>query len=137
MIPPTGVLNRHSELPAVRRLFEPGRIAEHVIDEFINNNAFPLVAPGQVIFAWRGKADQVSMLRWIHGSVDRVAFERIPDTSLWLLTMSVQDGGRFEYKLSIRHHDDEHWIIDPLNTETASDPFGEKLGVSHVWIQPA
>ena len=95
------------------------------LQQFHHANEFPLVAPGSVTFVWFGEAEQVSLLRWIHGGVDRIGFKRYADTSLWLLNLDVQDDGRFEYKLGVEHHGNEEWILDPLNSARAGDPFGE------------
>jgi len=119
--------------PAVVDLLGDGVFEETAVDAkllcerigaFIAGNEFPLVARGQATFAWLGVADRVELVRWIHAGVDRVAFERVGRTRLWLLSLAVQDGGRFEYKLSIGRNGEENWVIDPLNDATAEDPFG-------------
>lgn len=92
---------------------------------FLDDQTFPLVSPGEVTFLWVGDAHNVSLLRWIHGGVDRSAFTQVPETPLWLLSMPVTDGGRFEYKLCIHQADNEQWILDPLNNNKAGDPYGE------------
>ena len=53
-------------------------------------------------FAWRGQAEQVHLVRWIHGGGDRLPFVQLAGTDLWLLRLPVEDGGRFEYKLGDR-----------------------------------
>lgn len=93
--------------------------------QFTQENIFPLKESGAVTFAWVGKADNVCLLRWIHGGVDRVSFTRVLDTPLWLLRLPVKDDGRFEYKLAILINGEEHWMLDPLNQAKAGDPFGE------------
>lgn len=116
---------------------ESPRFCEHV-GSFIAGNAFPLVAPGQATFAWLGVADQVELVRWIHAGVDRIAFERVGDTRLWLLALPVEDGGRFEYKLSIARNGEENWTVDPLNDATAEDPFGpNSVCLTHGYTRPA
>lgn len=100
-------------------------INKDVLQQFIVDNEFPLVEPGAITFAWTGHVDSVSLLRWIHGGVDRTEFCRIPDTPLWLLRLPVKDNGRFEYKLGTLNNGHEEWILDPLNRSRAGDPFGE------------
>ncbi|GEO18454.1 alpha/beta hydrolase-fold protein [Microvirga aerophila] len=110
--------------PQVAELLAKGQPAPAAIDAFLANHQFPLVEPGAVTFAWRGAADHVDLLRWIHAG-ERAHFERVSGTDLWLLRLPVTDGGRFEYKLAIGWHGGEEWILDPLNPARARDPFGE------------
>lgn len=99
-------------------------VTEQSLQQFIRDNEFPLVEPGAITFAWTGHADNVSLLRWIHGGVDKLDFTRLPDTPLWLLRLEVNDNGRFEYKLGTIRDGHEEWILDPLNRSRAGDPFG-------------
>ncbi len=110
--------------PALQALLDTG-VTPSRLKAFVDTQTFPLVSTGQVTFVWIGDAQKVSLLRWIHGGVDQSVFTQVPDTPLWLLSMDVTDGGRFEYKLCIHHADNEHWILDPLNKNTAGDPYGE------------
>ena len=118
--------------PAVTAFLDKGRPEPDAIDAFLAAEPFPLTAPGMATFAWRGEAERVELLRWIHAGIDRTPFVRVPETDLWLLTLGVEDGGRFEYKLGIRRDDGEHWILDPLNPARAGDPFGEN-SVCRTW----
>jgi enterochelin esterase-like enzyme len=111
--------------PRVAELLANGQPAPAAIDAFLANHQFPLIEPGAATFAWRGAADHVDILRWIHAGGDRARFERVMGTNLWLLRLPVTDGGRFEYKLAIGRHGGEEWILDPLNPARARDPFGE------------
>lgn len=95
------------------------------IAAFLGEQAFPLAEPGMLTFAWRGEAERVHLVRWIHGGGGRLPFERLGATDLWLLRLPVQDGGRFEYKLAIERDGREELIVDPRNPERAEDPFGE------------
>ncbi len=117
-------LAESSDHPALRKLLGDG-VTPASLKAFIKSQSFPLVSAGQVTFLWVGDALKVSLLRWIHGDVDRSAFSPVPGTPLWLLTMPVTDGGRFEYKLCIQHADNEQWMLDPLNPNKAGDPYGE------------
>ena len=110
--------------PAVKKLLA-SEITDRALQLFIDENQFPLVESGWVTLAWRGQATNVTLLQWIGGGVDRSQFTHIPDTQLWLLRLPVKDEGRFEYKLAVLQGTDEHWILDPLNTAKAGDPFGE------------
>lgn len=102
-----------------------GKMSSHLLQDFTSNTRFPLVESGAVTFVWVGHADGVSLLRWIHGGVDRAEFTRVPDTALWVLRIAVEDEGRFEYKLAVLKNGHEEWMLDPLNPARAGDPFGE------------
>ncbi len=109
---------------AVRQLLARPITPER-LQHFAYSHDFPLAAPGCVTFVWIGDASKVTLLRWIHGGVDRVSFKRVPDTPLWLLSLPVTDGGRFEYKLGVEHNGHEEWELDSLNSSRAGDPYGE------------
>jgi enterochelin esterase family protein len=99
---------------------------------FLAGNDFPLVEPGAVTFAWRGEADRVALLRFIHARAERTPFVRLTGTDLWLLRLPVENGGRFEYKLAVARGGGEDWVVDPLNPARAGDPFGEN-SVCRTW----
>lgn len=123
--------------PAAAALVEQPPTPE-AVDHFLGNHTFPLVEPGSALFAWRGHADGVDLVRWIHSGIDRTAFRRVPDTDLWLLALPVEDGGRFEYKLAVRHGDHEEWQNDHQNLSRAADPFGENsVCATHGYSRPA
>ncbi len=117
--------------PALAGILDDAPTQEE-IDLLLETNTFPLVEPGAVTFAWRGEADAVDLLRWIHGGADRTPFLRVPGTDLWLVRLAVADGGRFEYKIGISREGGEEWVNDPLNPVRAGDPFGEN-SVCRTW----
>lgn len=122
--------------PAVAELLSEAITPER-LERFHHSHVFPLVAPSSVTFVWFGEAERVSVLRWIHGGVDRIDFQRYADTLLWLLNVDVQDNGRFEYKLGVERDGHEEWILDPLNSAHAGDPFGENsVCKTHGYAQP-
>jgi hypothetical protein len=90
-------LGRH---PALETL-AGGRPDAEAVDAFVTGHEFPLAEPGILTFAWRGEAEHVHLVRWIHGGGSRLPFARLGGTDLWLLRLPVEDGGRFEYKLGI------------------------------------
>ena len=114
-------LGRH---PALETL-AGGRPDAEAVDAFVTGQAFPLAEPGMLTFAWRGEAEHVHLVRWIHGGGNRLPFVRLCGTDLWLLRLPVEDGGRFEYKLAVERGGHEELVLDPLNPERAGDPFGE------------
>lgn len=107
------------------------------VSRFLSELTSPLVEPGVLTFLWQGDAKAVEALRWIHAGVDHQPFERIGDSTLWMLRLPVTDGGRFEYKLNIVHEGHEDWVLDPLNPHRAGDPFGENsVAMSHGYARP-
>ena len=114
-------LGRH---PALETL-AVGRPDGETVDAFLAGQEFPLAEPGMLTFAWRGEAEHVHLVRWIHGGGSRLPFARLGGTDLWLLRLPVEDGGRFEYKLGIGRGGGEALVLDPLNPARAGDPFGE------------
>ncbi|GAB5376907.1 MAG: hypothetical protein AcusKO_33690 [Acuticoccus sp.] len=123
---------------AVAALLAHGAPPAGAVDAFMAGNTFPLVSPGCALFAFRGAADTVDLVRWIHAGIDRAPFLAVPGTDLWLLHMAVSDDGRFEYKLALGRGGHEEWILDPANPERARDPFGENsVCLTHGYARPA
>jgi len=112
-------------------------VTPKALKTFLEVCEFPLVVAGLVTIVWVGEASEVFLVRWINGGEDKNALQRVPGTPLWLLHLAVEDGGRFEYKLSIRRGDDEFLILDPLNDNKAGDPFGENsVCKTHGYARP-
>jgi enterochelin esterase family protein len=114
-------LSRH---PALETL-AVGHPDAETVDAFLAGRDFPLAEPGMLTFAWRGPADHVHLVRWIHGGGNRLPFVPLAGTDLWLLRLPVEDGGRFEYKLAVGRDGHEELTVDQLNPARAGDPFGE------------
>jgi enterochelin esterase-like enzyme len=110
---------------AVATLVAGGPPTPAEIDAFVAGTDFPLVEPGAATFVFRGPAERVDILRFIHGTADRETMVRLPGTDLWLARLPVADGARFEYKLAVTNDGHEAWIVDPLNPVHADDPFGQ------------
>ncbi|MEM9224676.1 MAG: alpha/beta hydrolase-fold protein [Pseudomonadota bacterium] len=128
-------LTAHAALHALDRCdpLEPADVAA-----FLAHRSFPLVDPDRALFAFLGEADKVEMVRWINAGVDRTSFVRVPRSDLWLLSLPVHDGGRFEYKIAVERGGHEEWMLDPLNPLRAGDPFGENsVCRTHGYVQPA
>jgi enterochelin esterase-like enzyme len=123
--------------PVLQGFLSAEDLSSSVTDDFLSGIASPLVEPGALTFLWRGDAQAVELVRWIHAGVDRNAFRRLPDSDLWMLRLSVKDGGRFEYKLNVSHQNGEHWVLDPLNPHCAGDPFGENsVAMTYGYARP-
>ena len=124
--------------PEVAALVAGGTPDAEAVGAFVAGHRFPLVEPGRATFAWFGEAERVELLRWIHAGVDRTPLAPLPGTRLWLGEVPVEDGGRFEYKLSVTRDGHEEWILDPLNRQTAEDPFGSNsVCRTHGYERPA
>lgn len=111
--------------PVLDDFLADGVPAPTAVESFIRSQPLPLVEPGAVTFLWLGNADQVELLRWINAGVDRRIFERSSIPGIWYLRVPTENAGRFEYKLGIRHGEQEQWILDPGNPARAADPYGE------------
>ncbi len=77
-----------------------------------------------VTFVYRGEADGVRLQHFVYGLETSQSFERVEDTDLWYLVLDLPRDSHVQYKLSVQHGEDQHWIVDPLNSEHAHDPFG-------------
>ena len=97
-----------------------------VLQRFVRDHRFPLCeGDAATFFFWDGTAaDAVYLLHWVHGLESRQAFQRIPDTDAFFLTVSLPLGGRVEYKFEVHRGGDKHWVRDPHNDKLARDPFG-------------
>lgn len=116
----------HLQHPSLSALFAGGLPDAEKISAFLDSEDIPLIEPGFATFLWRGEAEGIDLLRWISSGADRDPLLRLPGTDLWALRISVEDRGRFEYKLAIRHPGGgEDWVLDPANPARAGDPFGE------------
>ncbi len=123
--------------PDLREFVERGDYGVKAVDDYLAGVSSPLVEPGALTFLWRGEAQAVLLLRWIHAGVDTQSFIRLPNSDLWHLRIPVQDGGRFEYKLNVIGAQREHWILDPRNPQRAADPFGQNsVAMTHGYKRP-
>ncbi len=118
--------------PDLTAFLHAGDFSEAALDRLFAKGPVPLREPGALTFLWRGDAERVDLLRWIHAGVDRHAFVRHPGSDLWHLRLPVRNDGRFEYKLAIGRAEGEDWILDPANPDRAGDPFGQN-SVAMTW----
>ncbi len=106
--------------------------SSNAILSYLDGQTSPVVGPGWALFFWRGHAEAVELLRWIHAETERTPFALVPNTDIWVVQIPVVDNGRFEYKLSIRQDGHQRWVLDPNNPTRAADPFGEN-SVCRTW----
>lgn len=102
-----------------RGLRDPARV-----ESFLRENTFPLVEGTKVTFVYRGQADAVLLRHWIFALPSEQAFERVPGSDLWMLTIELPEGSRIEYKLEVVQGGTRRLIQDPLNPNFATDPYG-------------
>jgi len=110
--------------------------ARHTADELQSRRAagdpFPLVEPGRCTFAWEGPAESVHLAHFGVGLPDDLRFDPVDDSKWWVLAVSVPNGSRLEYKLTVSDSWGELMVEDPLNPNVASHPFGAN-SVCEAW----
>ena len=84
---------------------------------------FPYVEGGLALFVYLGEADEVRLHHWIFALESAVAFHRA-GPGVWTLEIEVQEKARVEYKLEVAQGGQQRLMLDPLNEQTARDPFG-------------
>ncbi len=94
------------------------------IDGFLAAHQFPLAEGDTVTFVYRGPADGVRLRHFIFGLPTAQPFHRLEGTDLWYFQLELPPGSRVEYKLELELQGHRKWIRDPLNPNTARDPFG-------------
>ena len=110
--------------PNIAQLLADGTPTAKGIDVFLRQHSFPLLEPGNVTFVWRGAADEVILRRWISGFNTALPMQRLEGTELWVLTMDLPQGSRFEYKFEVVRGEHRELLLDALNDVVAHDPFG-------------
>jgi len=110
--------------PHIEKLMADGAPSEEAVNAFLRDQDFPLVEPGNVTFVYRGSADEVILRRWISGFNTALPMQLLDGTDLWVLTMDLPQGSRFEYKFEVVRNGERELLLDALNGVVAHDPFG-------------
>jgi enterochelin esterase-like enzyme len=110
--------------PVIESLYRSGAPDPEAVNNFVQQNQFPLVEPGRVTFVYRGQAEEVYLRRWIAGLSTAQPLERLEGSDLWALTMELPRKSRFEYKFEVVANGEKHLVLDDLNGVVAHDPFG-------------
>jgi enterochelin esterase family protein len=110
--------------PIVESLYREGSPNPEAVDNFVQQNQFPLVEPGRVTFVYRGQADEVHLRSWIAGLNTAQPLEPLQGSDLWALTMELPEKSRFEYKFEVVKNGARKLVLDDLNGVCAHDPFG-------------
>ena len=105
--------------PAASRTPRRSRRSSH-------EQAFPLVEPGALTFAWRGEADRCTWCAGSTAGADRRPFARLRRHR----PLAAAPAGRGRRPLRVQARRSaataaRSWIVDPLNPARADDPFGE------------
>ncbi len=112
------------------------------VDRLLERLDFPHREGTATTFVFRGEVDAVKLRHFIYGLPSSQPFERVPGTDLWYLVFQLPENSRVEYKLEIERGGESEWILDPLNPNTARDPFGANSvchGAGYVrpdWTRP-
>src|SRR4051812_22601151 len=101
-----------------------GPRTKEAVDQWFAQHSFPIVDENEITFVWRGEAEAVHLKHWVFGLPSSQQLARIDKTDVWHLTMQLPPGSRVEYKLEVVRGGRGEWIMDPLNSNAARDPFG-------------
>jgi enterochelin esterase family protein len=99
-------------------------LTRELVQRYAAEHGWPLVEGSRVAFAYFGEADRVNLRHWVYGLQAEQPFERIKGTELWSRVVELPDQSRVEYKIEVVKNGQGEWILDPLNPNTARDPFG-------------
>jgi enterochelin esterase family protein len=110
--------------PVIQSLYREGIPRPEAVDNFVEQNQFPLIDPGHVTFVYRGQADEVHLRSWIAGLNTAQPLELLEGSDLWALTIELPDKSRFEYKFEVVTNGTRQLVLDDLNGVLAHDPFG-------------
>ena len=108
----------------IKSLVRNGQVSPRRLDRFLGANEWPLVGEGGVIFGYRGEADAVLLQHWICGLPTSQSFCRLGESDFWFLELELPAESRIEYKIEVVRNGQNDWILDPLNSRQARDPFG-------------
>jgi enterochelin esterase family protein len=96
-----------------------------VLDRLVFDRGFPLLAEGLTTFAYRGDVESVRLVHFGIGLPEDLHFERLGDSTWWMLALGLPEGTRLEYQLEICENGNHRVIEDPLNPYEARNPFGQ------------
>ena len=108
-------------LAAIDEAVHAGPLA---VERLLATTTFPRVEGRTVTFLYCGAGQEVTLQHWIHGLPGQLPFRRLHGSDVWVLQVDLPPGSRMEYKLGVLHYGRPALIRDPLNPQTARDPFG-------------
>ena len=109
-----------------RNLIQEPERHSNILNQFVDDNQFPILSEGRAtFFFWDGEhADAVYLIHWVYGLESAQAFQRIPHTNAFWLSVDLPRAARVEYKFEVQRNGKSYWMRDPLNSDRAFDPFG-------------
>lgn len=110
-------------------------VAQSRVDQLwqtlVDSKRVPLILGTQVVFLYRGEAEQVNWRGSFNGwGEPGVNGYRVGKTDLWVGTIEFPEASRAEYKIVLNGED---WIVDPANPHTA---FSGLTGANNVVTLP-
>ncbi|MBV9095330.1 MAG: hypothetical protein JO132_15875 [Streptosporangiaceae bacterium] len=109
---------------AINRLRERRPLDAAAVDRFLARHEVPIVEGARCTFAYRGEADEVSLVHRIVGLPDHLPLRRLHGTDLWYGMLELPEGSRVEYQLEVTRGGHRERINDPLNPRLAHSPMG-------------
>ncbi len=126
----------------IDRLLASEPLDGKAVEAFLSRHEFPLVEGREVTFVFHGRADQANLRHFVFGLPSVQPLTRVPGTDLWYHTMEIPPKSRVEYKIERVVGADHEWLMDPLNSRVARDPYGAN-SVCHgqgyeapEWVEP-
>ncbi len=105
-------------------LEQAASMGPHVLDRLVRSTSFPRVEGRTVTFLFQGEGQEVTLQHWIHGLPPSLPFRRLHGTDVFVLQVDLPAGSRMEYKIGVQMYGRGALIRDPLNPQSARDPFG-------------
>jgi enterochelin esterase family protein len=105
-------------------LEQAASMGTHVLDRLVRSTSFPRVEGRTVTFLFQGEGQEVTLQHWIHGLPPSLPFRRLHGTDVFVLQVDLPAGSRMEYKIGVQMYGRGALIRDPLNPQSARDPFG-------------
>jgi enterochelin esterase-like enzyme len=90
----------------------------------IAETTFPRVEGRTVTFLYQGEAQEVTLQHWIHGLPPSLPLRRVHGSDVFVLQVDLPPGSRMEYKFGVMMFGRGAMVRDPLNPQSARDPFG-------------
>ena len=105
--------------------------ADQLWQTLVQSRRVPLVLGAQVVFFYKGEAQQVNWRGSFNGwNAPGLEGFRAGNTDLWVGNMEMPEASRAEYKIVLNGRD---WLVDPVNPKTA---FSGLTGVNNVVTLP-
>ncbi|MEO0481048.1 MAG: alpha/beta hydrolase-fold protein [Planctomycetota bacterium] len=94
------------------------------IDTLLEEHEVPLVDGRKVTFVYRGPESEVELVHWIYGLENSQPLQRLGSSDLFALQLDIPRHSRVEYKFAVSDGGRPRLVSDPLNPQSAHDPFG-------------